>query len=183
MTGRSPAGPLMTEHRVIERMLRILETQAAAIAESRTVDPTVIDLAVDFIRTYADRCHHGKEEDILFRRLADKPLDAQLARAMAELIDDHVRGREMTRRLAEANDRYRSGDSAALGDIESAVGDLIAFYPVHIEKEDRHFFKPSLDHFTDAEKQEMLAEFEAFDRTLIHEKYRGVVESLERAGG
>lgn len=183
MTGRSPAGPLMTEHRVIERMLRILEAQASAISKSRAVDPAVIDLAVDFIRTYADRCHHGKEEDILFRRLADKPLDAELSRVMAELIEDHVRGREMTRRLAEANERYRGGDASALDDIESAAADLIAFYPVHIEKEDRHFFKPCLDYFTDAEKQEMLAAFEAFDRTLIHEKYRGVVESLERTAG
>jgi hemerythrin-like domain-containing protein len=181
MPGRSPAGPLMAEHRVIERMLAVLEAQLALMAEQRSVDPTLLDTATDFIHTYADRCHHGKEEDILFRRLAEKPLDAELAQVMAGLIEDHVRGREMTHRLVSANDRYRSGDASALGEIESSVRELVEFYPVHIEKEDRHFFKPCLEYFTDAEKAAMLTDFDEFDRALIHQKYRGVVEELERA--
>jgi len=180
MPGLSPAGPLMAEHRVIERMLAILERQLTVVAETRTVDPGLIDAATDFIRTYADRCHHGKEEDILFRRLADKPLDEQLAEVMAGLIADHVRGRSMTRNLIEANNRYRSGDTSALGEIESGVRDLVEFYPVHIATEDRHFFKPCLQYFTEHEKQVMLADFDEFDRALIHEKYRGLVDELER---
>ena len=180
MSGRSPAGPLMAEHRVIERMLAVLETQIDLIAETRTVDPTLVDTAVDFIRTYADRCHHGKEEDILFRRLADKPLDDELAEVMAGLVEDHVKGRSMTRSLVEANTRYRTGDAAALSEIESCIRALVEFYPVHIAKEDRHFFKPCLEYFTDAEKDTMLADFDEFDRALIHEKYRGIVESLEQ---
>mgnify|MGYP001085371104 CR=1 FL=1 len=181
MSGRSPAGPLMAEHRVIERMLAILEDQLGELIETHAADPAVIDTAVDFIRTYADRCHHGKEEDILFRRLEDKPLDDELAEVMAELVEDHVRGRSMTRSLHEANTRYRAGDAAALGEIESCVRELAEFYPAHIGKEDRHFFKPCLEYFTNAEKEAMLADFDEFDRTLIHEKYRGIVEDLERA--
>lgn len=183
MSGRSPAGPLMAEHRVIERMLAVLEAHRRTMAETRTVDPAVIDTAVDFIRSYADRCHHGKEEDILFRRLADKPLDAELAVAMAGLVEDHVRGRNMTRSLVEANDRYRSGEAAALWEIETCVRDLVEFYPVHIAKEDRQFFKPCLEYFTAAEKDAMLADFDEFDRALIHEKYLGVVEGLEMTLG
>ncbi|MBU4555491.1 MAG: hemerythrin domain-containing protein [Actinobacteria bacterium] len=181
MSGRSPAGPLMAEHRVIERMLAILDAQLSVMAETRAADPAIIDTAVDFIRTYADRCHHGKEEDILFRRLADKPLDDELAEVMAGLVEDHVRGRSMTRGLIEANTRYRSGDVAALSEIESCIRELVEFYPVHIAKEDRHFFKPCLEYFTDAEKEAMLADFDEFDRALIHEKYHGIVESLEQA--
>ena len=183
MSGRSPAGPLMAEHRVIERMLAVLEDQLRVMAETGTVDPALIDTATDFIRTYADRCHHGKEEDILFRRLADKPLERELAGMMAGLVDDHVRGRAMTRSLIDANTRYRRGDTSALTEIETCVRDLVEFYPVHIAKEDRHFFKPCLEYFTDAEKQTMLSDFDEFDRALIHEKYRGIVESLEQPSG
>lgn len=179
MSGRSPAGPLMAEHRVIERMLAVLEIELQMMAETQAVDPGVIDTAVDFIRTYADHCHHGKEEDILFRRLADKPLDDELAAVMAGLVEDHARGRAMTRSLIEANARYRSGEPAALGEIEKSIRDLVEFYPVHIAKEDRHFFKPCLEYFTDAEKETMLADFDEFDRALIHETYRRVVERLE----
>jgi len=169
----------MAEHRVIERMLAVLGTQLQAIAETRTVDPDIIDTAVDFIRTYADRCHHGKEEDILFRRLADKPLDDEMAAAMTALVEDHAHARSMTRSLVEANARYRSGDVSALNEIESCVRALVEFYPVHIAKEDKRFFKPCLEFFTDAEKDKMLVDFNEFDRALIHEKYRGIVESLE----
>lgn len=180
MPGRSPAGPLMQEHRLIERMLAILSSELESIAQYRLTDPALIDTATDFIRTYADRCHHGKEEDILFRRLAAKDLDTPLADAMVSLIEDHVRGRMMTRQLVEANQRYAEGDTTALTDIATAVQALVEFYPVHIEKEDHHFFKPCLAYFTPTEQADMLREFDAFDRALIHERYRAIVEGLER---
>jgi len=69
-----PIGPLMEEHRVIERMIKIMGARLDALKKDGRVEPLFIDTAVDFIRTYADRCHHGKEEDILFRDLAKKKL-------------------------------------------------------------------------------------------------------------
>ena len=86
-----PAGPLMKEHRVIERMIELLRKEAERIAEAREVDPTFIDTAVDFIRTYADRTHHGKEEDILFRELAKKDLSGRHQRVMDELVEALVK--------------------------------------------------------------------------------------------
>ncbi|HMF30231.1 MAG TPA: cation-binding protein, partial [Candidatus Lokiarchaeia archaeon] len=62
-----PVAPLMIEHRLIERMIAVIKKSLPAMRESQTVAPTFIDTAVDFIRMYADRTHHGKEEDILFR--------------------------------------------------------------------------------------------------------------------
>ncbi|MDH4139945.1 MAG: hypothetical protein OEV43_05175 [Coriobacteriia bacterium] len=50
----------------------------------------------------------------------------------------------------------------------------------HREKEDRHFFGPCLQYFTEAEKVDMLRAFDEFDRALIHEKYRAIVEDLEQ---
>jgi hemerythrin-like domain-containing protein len=180
MPGQSPAGPLMHEHRIIERMLAVMSSRLASARTAGGIDPGFVDTATDFIRTYADRCHHGKEEDILFLRLADKDLEPALAKEMAELIEEHVYARGVTRGLVEANGRYAGGDEAALAEIESAMQTLVEFYPVHIEKEDRHFFKPAMAYFTDAERAQMLQDFYDFDRALIHEKYLGVVESLER---
>jgi len=180
VSGRSPAGPLMHEHRIIERMLAVLIREYESMGEHGRVDPALIDIATDFIRTYADRCHHGKEEDILFRRLATKDLDAELAGAMADLIEDHTHARTLTRRLVDANGRYAAGDQTALGEIQSSVRSLLELYPVHIEKEDRRFFKPCLEYFTESEQAEMMEEFDEFDRALIHEKYLGIVEDLER---
>lgn len=67
-------GPLRIEHRLIERMLSVIRKILAEIESKHGVDPVFDDTAVDFIRVYADRTHHGKEEDILFRELNNKQL-------------------------------------------------------------------------------------------------------------
>jgi hemerythrin-like domain-containing protein len=171
-------GPLMIEHRLIERMLAIIEGVVATIESQHEVDPLFVDVAVDFIRFYADRTHHGKEEDILFRELGNKPLDAEDRRIMQELVEEHVFGRKTTKELVDANTRYRNGDDTALADIVATLRTLTEFYPTHIEKEDKVFFPSSRHYFTDEEEQAMLAEFWEFDRKMIHEKYRAVVEGL-----
>jgi hemerythrin-like domain-containing protein len=143
------------------------------------VDPVFVDTAVDFIRVYADRTHHGKEEDILFRELNNKPLKDEDRQIMQELIEEHVFGRLTTKALEDANTRYRNGDDTALGEIAATLQTLIEFYPKHIEKEDKVFFPSSRKYFSDEEDQAMLAEFWEFDRKMIHEKYQAVVERLE----
>ena len=74
-----PIGTLMMEHRLIERMIIIIKDELKVIQEEKKVNPIFIDNIVDFLRTYADQTHHGKEEDILFRELKKKNLsDEQL---------------------------------------------------------------------------------------------------------
>ncbi|HNV85869.1 MAG TPA: hemerythrin domain-containing protein, partial [Candidatus Omnitrophota bacterium] len=144
------------------------------------VDPEFIVAAVDFIRSYADRCHHGKEEDILFRDLKKKPLSAEHARILGELEAEHVKGREVTRGIVAAYERYLRGDKASVGEMIRLMEVLAEFYPKHIEKEDRHFFIPCMAYFTEGEKENMLAECYEFDRRLIHEKYEQGVQKMER---
>ena len=67
-----PIGALMIEHRLIERMIELMRLERESMSKHAKADTHFIEHAVDFIRTYADKCHHGKEEDILFRQLMDK---------------------------------------------------------------------------------------------------------------
>jgi hemerythrin-like domain-containing protein len=55
----------------------------------------------------------------------------------------------------------------------------VKFYPKHIEKEDKHFFIPCMDYFSQKEKDKMFEESWEFDRKLFHEKYTKIVEALE----
>ena len=171
--------PLMIEHRLIERMLSVIKNALAEIETKHKVDPVFVDAAVDFIRVYADRTHHGKEEDILFRELNNKKLTSEDRQLMQELIDEHIFGRQTTKALVEANTRYRNGDETALAEISSNLKTLIEFYPRHIEKEDKLFFPSSRNYFTEKEDQAMLAEFWEFDRNMIHEKYKSLIEGFE----
>lgn len=172
-------GPLMIEHRLIERMLSVIKDALLKIGLESSIDPVFIDTVVDFIRVYADRTHHGKEEDILFRDLKVKPLSGEDRRVMEELIEEHVFGRRTTKELVDANTRYRKGDQTALTEIADKLQTLVKFYPKHIEKEDKIFFPESMAYFTEEEDQRMLAEFMEFDRKMIHEKYGSMVEKME----
>jgi hemerythrin-like domain-containing protein len=55
---------LVTEHRLIERLLKHIHMELDRIAETGKTDPLFVEVAVDFIRAYADRTHHGRDEDV-----------------------------------------------------------------------------------------------------------------------
>ena len=171
----------MVEHRLIERMIRLMDRELKRLAGNGKPDPVFIAQAVDFARTYADRCHHGKEEDILFRELAKKPLAAEHRQTMDELIAEHVVARQTVKRLADARERYIAGEVPASGEILDCLRTLVGFYPPHIEKEDKRFFIPVMAYFSPPEQEAMLAEGWEFDRKLIHEKYKNMVEGFERS--
>lgn len=172
-------GPLMIEHRLIEQMLNVIRHTLERVEQTQSIDPYFVDTAVDFIRVYADRTHHGKEEDILFRDLRKKHMSDEDRQVMEELIEDHVFSRSTTKALVEANMRYRRGNQAALGEVRLHLKTLIDFYPKHIRKEDEVFFPSSRKYFSVEEDREMLAEFWEFDRKMIHEKYKAVVKETE----
>ena len=173
-----PIGPLMWEHRLIEQMVVLLRGEIDRITSKNTVNVILVEQAVDFFRTYADRTHHGKEEEILFRDLAQKTMSPEHRNIMDELVREHIHGRELVRKLVEAKDLHVNGYAEALPHIARELKELVEFYPGHIEKEDKRFFFPCLDYFTHAEQERMLQEFRDFDRNMIHDKYRTVVENF-----
>jgi hemerythrin-like domain-containing protein len=174
-----PIGPLMREHRLIERMIAQLNVNVLRLGEDEKNVCIFVSSAVDFFRMYADRTHHGKEEDILFKRLAEKKMPPELIKIMKELVLEHMQAREMVGQLFDAGTAYRSGNVEGLKTIKVLIQKLSAFYPVHIEKEDKRFFYPAQEYLTKEEQDAMLGEFREFDRNMIHEKYRKAVEVLE----
>jgi len=170
----------MWEHRLIERMVSLISSELKRISTTNEVNVEFSLVAADFFRTYADRTHHGKEESILFRELAKKRLSDEHKRIMNELIEEHIRGRRLVSELAGAVESYRAGNLDAGTDIQSRLKELVAFYPVHIEKEDKHFFYPCLEYLSKQEQESMLEEFREFDRKMIHERYQRTVEEMEK---
>jgi len=171
--------PLAEEHRLIERMIAIFAKELRQIEASNKVDPYFVDMAFDFICMYADRAHHGKEEEIYFKALESKDLTPQDRQTMDTLIHEHSLGRKLTAALVEANKRYRSGDKSALAIIANSLQTLVTFYPRHIEKEEKHFFPAVAKYFSAEEQQNLLVAYHDFDSRLIHEKYQLTVEHLE----
>jgi hemerythrin-like domain-containing protein len=174
-----PIGPLMIEHRLIEKMITLMDDEITKIKKFSKVNPLFIDIAVDFIRMYADRTHHGKEEDNLFRDLEKKELSPNHSKIMKELVEEHIWARNTVSKLVNAKNQYVRGKVEVLDEIINLISELTEFYPKHIEKEDKHFFIPIMKYFTKDEQDKILQEFWDFDKTLIHEKYQKVVENLQ----
>ena len=74
--------------------------------------------------------------------------------------------------------KYIAGSENGLAEISDCLSRLVEFYPRHIVKEDKHFFFPCLDYFSQEEQDKMLQEFWEFDRQMIHEKYTKLVEEF-----
>lgn len=168
----------MIEHRLIEKMLKVVQNQIPVIEREDHVDPVFIDTVVDFIKIYADRTHHGKEEDILFRDLSTKNMAPEDKKVMAELVEEHKFGRQVTAGLVQAGKDYREGRSEALQTIIEKLSVLVEFYPKHIIKEDKIFFPNTENYISRKEEENMLEKFREFDRNMIHEKYISVLDSL-----
>jgi hemerythrin-like domain-containing protein len=176
-----PIGPMMIEHRLIERMIAVMRNELDRFLREKKADPQIITTFVDFVRTYADRCHHGKEEDILFRELKKKALSEEHRDTMNQLVKDHQWARQQTRDLVNATEKYGAGDEDMFLIITARLNALTEFYPQHIEKEDKHFFLPVMGYFSKEEKDAMLREGFEFDQSLIHDKYKQIVEQSERS--
>lgn len=173
-------GPLMIEHRLILKMLNVIQHTLEKVTQTKSIDPYFVDKALDFIRVYADRTHHGKEEDILFKDLRKKNLSKEDLQLMDELIEDHIFCRNTTKTIIQANEQYRNGKEESLIELISCLKTLVNFYPKHIKKEDDVFFPATMSYFSNDEDQAMLAEFWDFDRNMIHEKYKSVVNESEQ---
>ena len=174
-----PVGPLMVEHRLIERMIALLGREAKRIRTTGKADTDFVLTGIEFIRLYADRSHHGKEEEILFRELKTKPLSPEHQRMLEELEAEHVQGRKTVARLAAVRERVLKGEASAVRDLAALLEDLAKFYPAHIDKEDRDFFLPCMDYFTEEERARLLEEEAAFDRNLLNTHFEGLMDARE----
>ena len=174
-----PRGPLMVEHRLIEQMVAVINNQRAVMLAKDHFDPIFIDAVADFFKTYADRTHHGKEEEILFRDLAKKNLSPEDRRSMQELVEEHKFARKKVNELLQAKEDFTAGKNGALKTLKTLLESmtaLVEFYPEHIRREDEVFFPDTEKYFTKTEMDAMLDEFWEFDKKMIHEKYQRVVE-------
>jgi hemerythrin-like domain-containing protein len=170
---------LIDEHKLILRAVDAIKAKVEEIEATKKVNPDLISTIVDFFRTYADRFHHGKEEGILFNELFHKQLSDADRKATNELIMDHVFARQTVTALENAKESYVAGKTEALGTLLESLRTLMEFYPKHIEKEDKHYFYPSMAYLSAQEQEDMLKKFLEFNRSFTDKLYSQIVNSLK----
>lgn len=125
---------LMFEHRLIERALAALErfTQSLRGQDGRE------ELArfVLFLRGFADRHHHGKEEDLLFERMSEVGFPSDSG-PIAVMLRDHDDGRALVRAMDELSKRPQPWTEAEAGRVAESASSFATLLRDHIRKEDR----------------------------------------------
>lgn len=174
---------LMSEHRVIERVITTLEAAADRLEQGQSVRPEFFLDAADFIKGFADGCHHMKEEGVLFKSMESYGVPVE-GGPIGMMLYEHEQGRKFTAGMRAAATQVQAGNTAGQeGLIENARG-YAALLRQHILKEDRILF-PMANRFIPAEQyDEVLEGFEHVEHEEtgegVHEKYLALAEKLER---
>jgi len=182
---RTPTQILSAEHRVIEQVLGCLEKMACR-ADGGELDVEPARQAVDFLRTFADRCHHGKEEAQLFPMLESHGLPPQVG-PTSVMRSEHEQGRGYVRGMVAALDAHDGGDESARTLFAAAARGFALLLTEHIMKEDGVLFPMADQMIPPPAQAELLAAFARVEKDDLeegtHEKYLAVAAELgERYG-
>ncbi len=170
---------LMHEHRVIERGLAVLEAIADRIERGRSVPTDKVTALLDFFQVFADQCHHGKEEGMLFPELEAKGIPKE-GGPIGVMLIEHEEGRELRRRMIKAASNLT--DEANRQQFVTAAREYINMLRQHIWKEDNVLFQMAQQVLTEADDAELVERFERHEREHIgegvHERYHQLVHEL-----
>ncbi len=162
-----PIQELMDEHRIIEKAL----TALAAAAEQE-VPLEFYERAVDFITNFADKCHHGKEEERLFPVLEEKGIPRD-AGPIGCMCDEHERGRGYVRCMREL---IKAGDLAKL---QRESLEYVALLRGHIQKEDNVLFPMGRAVLSQGELERLRVKFDEVENgRQCHHHYNEMAEEL-----
>jgi hemerythrin-like domain-containing protein len=175
---------LMNEHRLIEQVLDALVGFGDEVERRAGTEKTELGRFVTFLREFADGCHHGKEEDILFAAMVESgfPRDGG---PIAVMLHDHERGRELVRALrakVEASAPWTDADRREVGEAARAFSALLR---AHIHKEDAILY-PMAEQHLPPETMQAVSEAcdryeQAPERSGKHEQFHALAEELIRA--
>ncbi len=178
MTVNSPTRILEDEHLIIAKVVGSVPILADQLEVGKNVDMETLQGVVEFMRTFADQCHHGKEEELLFPALANKGVPTQGC-PMGALTAEHTRGRMLVKELAEATKACQSGVPAAKETVVKCLRGIAELYPNHIWKEDYLLF-PLTNKVLSAEEQLSLCRrFEQVEARVGRDEHRRLEQFAE----
>jgi hemerythrin-like domain-containing protein len=173
-----PIESLGHEHRIIEKVLVAIFFTVEKINSGKEVDISLVGKIHEFMRIFADRCHHGKEETYLFKILentgGENTRVAATGCSLSSLIYEHQKARAFVAQLS---------DACSLGTALPALQGIIDLYPGHIWKEDHLIFPVSKKVLSAEQLNKLDEEFVKVENEIgpdIHTKYQSLAEELMR---
>jgi hemerythrin-like domain-containing protein len=175
-----PTDELMNEHRVIERMLGIVSVACDRMEDGQEVERGLFVGATDFFMNFADRCHHSKEEKLLFERMQTRGVSGEVG-PIAVMLREHQDGRAHVKKMTELSGQELSKKTRdELVKASRAYVDLLS---KHIQKEDNILYPLANQILTEEDQMELAHGFEEVEAKVMgpgaHEKYNHMIEEYE----
>ena len=175
---------LKQDHRIIEKMLNVLEIVSNKIENGEDVPLDNLRRATDFIRNFADSYHHGKEEDLLFRTMEEKGFPRE-GGPIGMMLIEHDQGRGYVRALAEGIEKYAAGDTSAKNTIIENARNYAGLLAPHIQKEDNILYMMADNIIPEPLQRELLNKFALVEKERLGEGkrqyYLNLADELEKA--
>ncbi|MDF7826222.1 hemerythrin domain-containing protein [Pontiellaceae bacterium B12227] len=173
---------MMDEHQLILRMITLVENNTAKIEAGTFNDWNFYLDAIDFVRNYADRFHHAKEEDVLFVELVKNGMPEKSSPIEAMLME-HDLGRAFIKNLEEAVSKTIQGSE----DLHQVIVENAKGYATllrgHIQKEDQILYPLAERVLPEAVRPRMTAAYDKVNAAdpELEQRYQAMVERYEQA--
>ncbi|WP_425449607.1 hemerythrin domain-containing protein [Dethiothermospora halolimnae] len=173
---------LVSEHNNIKTMLKVVRTMCLNILESQEVDYEDFYTVIDFIRNYADKYHHGKEEDMLFKYMEEQLTEKIGEGPIQGMLIEHDYGRAFVSNLELALKEYEKGNNEAKLDIIANAIGYGNLLQNHIHKEDNVIYRYAENNLSKETLNRLDVEFKSFEEDTEHiqlkEKYKDLINKL-----
>lgn len=172
---------LKDEHEGIKLMLSIMEKIADNLNNGNELNTDHYKKIVDFLKTFADKCHHGKEENILFPAMENHGVP-NAGGPIGMMLYEHEQGRGFIKEMSEALLNVEKGNKDSVKNVISASGNYANLLRNHIEKENNILFMMADQVLTEPEQSQLFDEFEELEVEKIglgkHEEYHHLLKEL-----
>lgn len=175
-TASTPSDVLKNEHRVIERVLDAMDR----MSREGVVDVEFTRKAIDFLRNFADGCHHAKEETVLFPALERAGIPRE-GGPIGCMLSEHEEGRRLIKAIESNLAAAAAGEAGAVRTFRAAIRDYVALLREHIQKEDNVLFVMADRVLDRGEQSNVIAGFdraEERDDPEKHARYVGFADEL-----
>jgi hemerythrin-like domain-containing protein len=177
---------LRKEHDAILRMLDAALQAARQLERSHHVEPTLLNGLLEFFQLFADKCHHGKEEELLFPLLENKGMPRG-GGPLGVMLHEHEVGRSLIREMKAATEAYSSGDISAGPRWALAARKYADLLGHHIHKENEVLFVMAERLLSETEQRQLAEAFEELEVEKMgagtHERLHAQMEELLLAFG
>ncbi len=156
---------MMQEHELIVEVLAALQAMAEKLAAGKEVARQDVADFGRFFRDFADKCHHGKEEDRLFVKMVEAgfPKDGG---PIAVMLAEHDAGRQEVRGLLAIGSGSGPLSEAERARAIECAGQLVPLLYAHIQKENNILYPMAQDTIPPEEFELLDRSCEAFDQEI-----------------